>query len=334
MGPESVADNTSGTISVVIPTYNGIDYIADCLNSLREQLRKPDEIVLVDDGSTDGTASFVGKSYPEVRYIRLDANHGFATAVNEGIRHSKGAYIALLNNDTRAEREWIQELAKILDEQPAVGFCSSKMLFADRPDVINSIGVGFTNAGMAVDVGRGRRDGEEFRHPRRIFGACAGGAMYRRALFDEIGLFDEDLFMWYEDVDLSFRAQLAGFKCVYVPTAVIYHVGGGTSSSADNLHLHYCSRNQILVMVKNLPGPLRLRYFTRMGWVCLKHSFKMLLEGKPAVVGGYLAALRDLRLFLNKYRTNSNSSTVSAEEINRLLTLNQVGEELSGESDG
>ena len=316
-----MAENTPGTISVVIPTYNGIAYIADCLDSLRDQLRTPDEIVLVDDGSTDGTASLVGKSYPEVRYIGLDPNRGFAAAVNEGIRHCSGTYVALLNNDTRVAPEWLRELEKALAARPSVGFCCSKMLFADRPDVINSIGIGFTRAGMAMDVGYGQKDGERFERPRPIFGACAGAAMYRRALFDEVGLFDEDFFMWYEDVDLSFRAQLAGYECAYVPTAVVYHVGGGTASSANKLHLHYCSRNQVLVMVKNLPGPLRARYFARMSFTCLKHSLKMLAQGKPAVLGGYLAALRDLRMFLKKHRVTSSNTRVSAEDIMRLLTL-------------
>jgi hypothetical protein len=142
-------------------------------------------------------------------------------------------------------------------------------------------------------------------------------------MLDEIGLFDEDLFMWYEDVDLSFRAQLAEYTCVYVPTAIIHHVGGGTSSSASNLHLHYCARNQVLVMVKNLPDLLRSRYFPRMAWICAKHSIKMLMQGKPAVIGGYLAALRDLRLFIGKHRASVGDTKVSAEAIERLLTLDE-----------
>jgi len=319
-----VTDKISGTISVVIPTYNGIAYIEDCLNSLREQDRKADEIIIVDDGSTDGTASFVGRSYPEVRYVKLVSNRGFAVAVNEGIRHCKSDYIALLNNDTRAEPQWLRELAKTLDERPSVGFCSSKMLFADRPEVINSIGTGFTRAGIAADIGYGENDGEKFRHPRPIFGACAGAAMYRKTMFDKIGLFDEDLFMWYEDVDLSFRARLAGYECFYVATAVVHHVGGGTVSPATDLHTHYCARNQVLVMVKNLPGPLRPKYFTRMAVVCLKHSLKMLLGGQSATAEGYLAAIRDLKPFLKKHKATTELTVVSANEIDRLLTLDLV----------
>jgi len=318
-----VPENTSETISVIIPTYNGIAYIKDCLNSLREQLLKPDEIIVVDDGSTDGTATTVEISFPEVRCIKLDSNCGFAAAVNAGIRQSGGTHIALLNNDTRVDKAWLQQLKRTLEEQPSVGSCSSKMVFADRPDVINSVGVGFTRAGMAVDVGYGHKDGEQYSRPRPIFGACAGAAMYRRALFDEIGLFDEDLFMWYEDVDLSFRAQLAGYSCAYVPTAIVHHVGGGTASSANKLHLHFCSRNQVLVMVKNLPDPLRRRYFLRMSFICFKHSLKMLLQGKTAVIGGYLAALRDLKLFIGKYNSTADKTKVSAETIERLLMLDE-----------
>jgi len=311
--PESVAKKTPATISVIIPTYNGVGYLPACLDSLKAQTRKPDEIVLVDDDSTDATASMIRKSYPEVRYHRLESNQGFATAVNAGIRESKGTYVALLNNDTRADPEWLAELKRTLDDELAVGSCSSKMLFSDRPDVINSIGIGFTPAGLAADIGYGQKDGERFSCPRAVFGPCAGAAMYRRSLFEDIGLFDEDLFMWYEDADLSFRAQLAGYPCMYVPTAVIYHVGGGTESAESELHQFYCSRNQVLVMVKNLPDPIRSRYLSRMAYICAKHAVKMAWERKPAVLRGYMAALKDLK---------SENTRVAADDILRLMTLN------------
>lgn len=317
-----MAKKTPATTSVIIPTYNGVGYLPDCLDSLKAQTLKPDEVILVDDDSTDATATLIKKSYPEIRYLRLESNQGFASAVNAGIRESKGTYIALLNNDTCARPEWLNELKRTLDDELAVGFCSSKMLFANRPDVINSIGIGFSPAGLAVDIGYGQKDGGRFSRPRPVFGACAGAAMYRRSLFDDIGLFDEDLFMWYEDADLSFRAQLAGYSCVYVPTAVIYHVGGGTESAESELHQHYCSRNQILVMVKNLPDPIRSRYLSRMAYICAKHAVKMTWERKPAVLRGYLAALRDLKLFMKKHKITSENTRVSADEILRLLTLN------------
>ncbi len=316
-----MAEKKSGTVSVVIPTYNGIKYLPDCLDSLRNQIRTPDEIILVDDGSSDETDSFVPTSYPEVDLVRFESNRGFAAAVNEGIRRSTGTYIALLNNDTRVTPQWLSELAKTLDERPSIGFCSSKMLFADRPNIINSIGIGFTRAGTAFDVGEGQEDGERFQRPRPIFGACAGAAMYRRTLFDKIGLLDEDFFMWYEDVDLSFRAQLAGYQCQYVPTAVVYHVGGGTASSSDKLHIRYCTRNQVLVMVKNLPGPLRSRYFRRLAYVALKHSIKTLLQGQLSVSSGYIAAVKNLRLFIKKHKLNDGISNASANHIGELLLL-------------
>ncbi len=318
----------SRTITVVIPTYNGIKYIPDCLDSLKGQLRRPDEIIVVDDGSTDETASLIARSYPEVRLIRLESNRGFATAINEGIRRCQTDHIALLNNDARAEPQWLSELARTLDEQPSTGSCSSKMLFANRPDIVNSIGIGFTRAGTAFDVGYGQKDGEKFNYPRPIFGACAGAALYRRKLFQDVGLFDEDLFMWYEDADLSFRAQLAGYRCLYVPTARVYHVGGGTASPADRLHVHYCSRNQILILAKNLPAPLRALYFRRLLAVCFKHSLKTLLTGNLDVAGGYLAALRDLNHFLKKGKLNPPKTMTSADDIYKLLNLDS-GEGLS-----
>ncbi|GAB4344563.1 MAG: glycosyltransferase family 2 protein [Candidatus Abyssubacteria bacterium] len=322
-----MAENTSSNISVVIPSYNGVGYLPECLNSLRGQLVPASEIIVVDDGSTDQTTPFLREHFPDVHVVRLETNRGFAAAVNEGIRRCRGSYIALLNNDTQASPQWLGELKATLDREPAVGFCSSKMLFADRPDIINSIGIGFTRAGTAFDVGYGEPDGEKFASPRPMFGACAGAAMYRRELFERTGLFDEDLFMWYEDADLSFRAQLAGFTCLYVPTAIVYHVGGGTTSPSDAQHIYYCSRNQILVMVKNLPEPLRPVYFRRLTVTCLKHSVRSLLRGYPAVVRGYLAALMNLRYFMKKHRLTIDISVVSDDYICKLLELehNQAG---------
>jgi len=311
----------SSKISVIIPTYNGIKHIPLCLDSLRKQSRQADEVLVVDDASTDGTASLIARSYPDVHFVRLDHNKGFAAAVNAGLSRCCGDYVALLNNDTQAHEQWLAELAKALDEQPSISFCSSKMLFADRPDIINSIGVGFTYSGVAMDVGYGQKDGPQFNRPRLIFGACAGAAMYRRRLFEEIGLFDEDLFMWYEDVDFSFRAQLAGHKCIYVPTAVIYHKGGGTVSAKDRKHIYYCSRNQVLVLAKNLPRKLLPRYAFRLGIVCAKHSVKSLLKGQTAAVSGYTAALINLKQFLKKRNLNHLKSSVSASDILQALHM-------------
>ncbi len=311
----------SETISVVVPTYNGARFIPACLDSLLSQSCPPDEIILVDDGSTDGTADFVTDSYPEVKLVRLDSNRGFAAAANAGIRSCRADYVALLNNDARADARWLAELKKPFGEDNGIGSCSSKMLFADRPEIVNSIGIGFTHAGTAFDVGYGQPDGERFASPREIFGACAGAAMYRRSLFEIIGLFDEDLFMWYEDADLSFRARLAGYKCRYIPAAIVYHVGGGTESPHDRKHVYYCSRNQVLVLVKNLPDSLRSRYFMRLLVVAAKHSIRSLLQGNVTVTAGYLGAVARLRLFLKKHKATRDRAIASDHYIWQLMNL-------------
>jgi hypothetical protein len=324
--------NSSSKTSVVIPTYNGIKHIPPCLDSLRRQSRRPDEVIAVDDGSTDGTDALIRRAYPEVQLVRLEKNKGFAAAVNEGIVRSSGRYIALLNNDTQAHPDWLLELTRVLDEQPSIGFCSSKMLFADQPGVINSIGIGFTRSGIAMDVGYRQKDGAQFNQPRLIFGACAGAAIYRRSLFDELGRFDEGLFMWYEDADFSFRAQLAGYHCLYVPTAVVYHKGGGTISSTGKKHIYYCSRNQILILAKNLPRSLLPRYMLRMFSVCVKHSVKSLLNGETAAFSGYCAAVGGLKQFLRKGSLMSSKTITSDEDILDLLLLDT--ENIAGASAG
>jgi GT2 family glycosyltransferase len=312
---------SSDKVSIVIPTHNGVEHIPPCLDSLKKQARRADEIIVVDDASTDETASLIARSYPDVRLICLERNRGFAGAVNEGIRRASGEYIALLNDDTQAHPQWLTELVKVLDGQADISFCSSKMLFADQPELINSIGIGFTRAGIAMDVGLRQKDGPEFNRPRPIFGACAGAAIYRRRLFDEIGLFDEDLFMWYEDVDFSFRAQLAGHTCLYVPTAVVYHKGGGTVSSNERKHIYYCCRNQVLVLVKNLPRALLPHYMLRISWVCMKHSIKSLLKGETAVLAGYSGTLTSLSHFLKKRNASAFKSVTS---ISHLLEAMQM----------
>jgi hypothetical protein len=312
---------SSSKTSVIIPTYNGIKHIPPCLDSLRNQSKRADEILVVDDGSSDGTASLIANSYPDVRLVRLEKNRGFAAAVNEGISHSSGDYIALLNNDTQVHPEWLAELAKVIDEQSGISFCSSKMLFAEKPDVINSIGIGFTRSGIAMDVGYRQKDAPRFNQPRPILGACAGAAIYRRSLFEQIGLFDEDLFMWYEDVDLSLRAQLTGHKCLYVPTAIVYHKGGGTVSSKEGKHIFYCSRNQILILIKNLPRPLLTKYMLRLSVVCAKHSIKSILEGNASPIAGYYAALRSLKCCLKKRQVIQAKTSISADTLLHLLQL-------------
>lgn len=206
---------------------------------------------MVDNGSTDGSVQFIQTYFSEVKIIQLPANKGFCQAVNCGIKSAKGKYIALLNNDTETHPAWLGELVKALEENPDVGFCASKMLNFFQRNKIDNAGDKLTFYGSMV--GKDEIDSGQYDRPRYLFSACAGAAIYRREMFQDIGLFDEDFFAYYEDVDLGMRAQLAGYKCLFVPTALVYHIHQATSDRIPAKRFLFAQRNIIFVHLKNMP---------------------------------------------------------------------------------
>ena len=258
MGEKSVKNPTA---TIVIPNWNGKHFLKTCLDSLREQVFKDFEVIIVDNGSTDGSLEYIREHYPEVIVVAFPENRGFSAAVNGGIKKARGTYIALLNNDTEVDPLWLAELVKTLDSRSEVGFCASKMLNYYKRTIIDTIGDGFSRYGIAYKKGARRRDGPSYSREEYVFGACAGASIYRRALFEEIGLFDEDFFAYLEDIDISFRAQLRGYRCLYVPTAVVYHMIGGTSGGKGYSLKRMAGKvvNKLFVVVKNMPAKLLLR---------------------------------------------------------------------------
>lgn len=251
-------------ISVIIPNYNGKQFLETCLSSLRKQTHIDFEMILVDDASTDESLSFVQTYYPETRIIGLKKNVGFASAVNEGIRQARGQYIALLNNDTETDNNWLMELNQALDNHKDVGFCTSLMINYNNRNLVDCAGIGFSSWGRAYKRGEGEAV-DYYKQPSRIFGASAGAAIYRKVLFERIGLFDEDFWAFFEDVDLSFRAQLAGFQCLYVPTAIVYHIGTASHSRKSSKLRYTGYRNKQWVIFKNYPAYYLFKYYFKYG---------------------------------------------------------------------
>jgi len=245
--------------SVIVLNWNGRILLPACLESLHDQTQKDFEIILVDNGSVDGSAEFVEHKFPEVRIVRLSENLGFCKGNNIGIRQANGQYIALLNNDTEVDPHWLEELVKALDKHLEVGFCASKMVFQDRPHLLDSAGDAYSIAGSARKIGHSDfAKKKRYQYPKYVFGACAGAAIYRRSMLEDIGLLDEDFFITQEDVDLSFRAQLKGYKCLYVPTALVYHRLNATLKTYSPEYVYYGHRNLEFVYFKNMPLPLLL----------------------------------------------------------------------------
>lgn len=255
--PQYVTD----LVSVVIPNWNGKRFLKGCLDSLQKQKYQSVEVVLVDNGSKDGSIEFIQENYPDVRLFTFEQNTGFSFAVNKGIRESRGQFVALLNNDTVVDELWLSELIKVMREHPEIGSAGCKMLAYDDHALLDGAGDGYRRGGLPGRIGHRERDTGRFDLPRYILGACGGAAIYRQELFDAIGYFDDDYFAYLEDVDFGLRAQNAGYKCYYVPTAIIYHLGCGTTGSGYSpLVVRLSSQNNLNTIVKNIPGPLLIKF--------------------------------------------------------------------------
>jgi hypothetical protein len=238
-------------VSVVVVNYNGRQFLEDCFRSLTQQVYNNYEIILVDNDSKDDSISFMKEHYPDVRIVQLSSNTGFAGGTNAGIKEASGEFILTLNNDTCVFSDFIEKLSQPMIREPAVGMCASKMISPDKK--INSAGICISRSGAAWDRGGFERDTGQYDNEEEVFGPCAGAALYRKTMLDEIGLFDEDFFLYMEDVDLAFRAQLSGWKCIYVPTARVIHIHGGTSDPGSDTSVYYGNRNLLWYTVKNFP---------------------------------------------------------------------------------
>lgn len=264
------------TISVIIPNWNGSHLLGPCLAALRQQTYRDFETVVVDNASTDNSRDILARDYPEVTVIPLDQNHFFAGAVNRGIRQTHSPIIVLLNNDTEPEPCWLAALVSALERHTEAGMAASKLLMFDRRTVLHSAGDYYSVSGIPGNRGVWEEDRGQYDHQDSIFSACGGAAAYRRSMLEAIGLLDEDLVAYCEDVDLAFRAQLAGYTCVFAPEARVYHhlsaTGGGPFAS------YYCGRNFIAVLAKNMPLSLLRRYWWRILRGQLHHSLNALLH--------------------------------------------------------
>jgi GT2 family glycosyltransferase len=238
-------------VSVVVVNYNGRHLLEDCFHALNQQTYGNFEIILVDNGSHDDSITFMKEHYPRVRIVQLSSNTGFAGGTNAGIRSSHGELILTLNNDTCVFSDFIEKLIQPMVRDTGVGMCASKMISPDKK--INSTGICLSRSGAAWDRGGFEQDTGQYDDEVEIFGPCAGAALYRKTMLDEIGLFDEDFFLFMEDVDLAFRAQLAGWKCVYTPKARVIHKHGGTARAGSDIAVYYGNRNILWYVVKNFP---------------------------------------------------------------------------------
>ncbi|MBA4390031.1 MAG: glycosyltransferase family 2 protein [Syntrophus sp. (in: bacteria)] len=250
-------------VSIIVVNYNKRDLLEVCLKSLFFQSFSDFEIIIVDNGSTDGSVEKIGEyakaSLPplSIKPVYLQCNAGFARGNAEGIRYAHGKYVALLNNDTEADEKWLEELVSVMEENENIGICASKLIQYNA-ETIDSAGDGFARSLQGFKRGEGKTC-REMNNREYVFGACAGAALYRRKMFDDIGFFDEDFFLIHEDTDLNFRAQLAGWKVLYVPTALVYHKVRSSIVDMSDMAIYYTIRNREFVRIKNVPVGIFVR---------------------------------------------------------------------------
>ncbi len=307
--------------SIVIPNWNGERFLPTCLKSLERQIYPDFEVILVDNGSSDGSVPLVKRDFPWVKVVELSRNQGFAAACNIGARHASGDILVLLNNDTEAEPEWLAELVKALQEHPEAGTAASKILLFDRRNVIHSTGDLMGRDGIPRNRGVWEEDRKQYDQWLQVFGGCGAAVAYRREMWEELGGFDEELFMYLEDVDLAWRAQLRGWKAVFAPRSRVYHhlsaTGGGPTAS------FYTGRNTILVIVKDMPGKLIRRYWRFIVGAQVRIAVDAMRasrgEAARARLRGQIAALVALPHWIEKRRAVQKTLRVNVEALDRML---------------
>ncbi len=242
------------SLAVIVPNYNGKKFLKVCFESLKKQSNIL-EVIIIDNGSDDGSVEFIKEYYPEYILIENKKNLGFSRAINQGIKRSSAEYCFLLNNDVELESNCTCNLLKCIEKDKNIFSVASKMVnFQDR-DKIDDAGDEYTVLGWTKKVGEGKSS-KFYAQNREIFSACAGAALYRRSILDTIGHFDENFFAYMEDVDIGYRAKIYGFKSIYCSDAVVYHRVSATSGSRYNaFKIRLSARNNIYVPYKNMPWP-------------------------------------------------------------------------------
>jgi GT2 family glycosyltransferase len=322
-------------VSIIIVNWNGKKYLEHCLNSVYNQAYPNYEVIFVDNGSSDGSVEYVEANFPQAKIKRLDQNYGFAEANNVGIeeafKDSAVKYIATLNNDTEVDSFWLGELVKVIEMHEDVGSVAPKILLYHDHKLLDCVGICIYRDCNAKNRGRLEEDNKQYDSLEEVFGPTAAAALYRREMIQKIGLFDEDYFAYYEDVDLAWKARLAGWKCLYVPQSLVYHIHSATSKSFSTFKAYYTERNRIWNMIKFFPIYMIFLsiWYTIMRYLLLtcgvglgRGAAKNFLERQSAwtmattVVRAYLGAFKVLPKIIKKRKQVQATRRVSNSEIN------------------
>jgi GT2 family glycosyltransferase len=309
-------------ISIIIVNWNGAPHLPVCLNALRAQTVSDFEVIVVDNASHDDSLQLLARDYPEVKVVALPENRGFTGGNNAGIRIAQGEFIILLNNDTEVDAHWLEEILAAFERHPEAGLVASKMKLFDRRDTFHTAGDFYRLDGIPGNRGVWETDRGQYDREEVVFSACGGSAAYRKSMLDQIGLLDEDFFYSCEDIDLAWRAQLAGWKCVYAPRAIVYHklsaTGGGATAS------FYDGRNFICIIAKDYPSSLWKHYrgaIIRQQWSLFAEALRAWRgQAARARIRGMLSGLLHLPQLLKKRRLIQATRRVDDAYLLSILT--------------
>ncbi len=306
---------------VIIPSWNGIDYIADCLSSLQKQSLKPD-IIVVENGSIDGSPELIKRKFPSIKLMEFSKNAGFAGGVNRAIRPALEQgyeHIILFNNDAVADKDWVKNLVSAANAHPECGIVTCKFMRMDK-EHFDSTGEIYTTHAMPFPRGRNTKDTGQYNKGEYVFGGSGGASLYRASLFQDIGLFDEDFFAYFEDIDIAFRGQLAGWKVWYEPSAVAYHHVSATSSKISGFSRYHGVKNCILTYNKNMPGIYFWKYKLWLFARLARMFIGSLRDKRPdAFFRGFFAAVLLIPSTLRKRHKIQSTRRVTPAYINSLF---------------
>lgn len=332
--------NLSGTISVIVVNWNRCELLRSCLRSLTTQnVDQPFDLILVDNGSRDDSIEMARREFGEHPAFRLslicnDENRGFCAANNQGIRHSRSEFVALLNNDAEAEPDWLPALLAAFEKRPEIGMAASKILVHEDPRRIDKVGHLIYLDGQNRGRGSGEFDRGQYDQIEEVLWPDGCAAMYRRQMLDHIGLFDEDFFAYADDAELGLRARIAGWSCLYMPRAVVRHHRGTTLGLRSTRRLELIERNRVLLAVKLFPWSLLwlngAYYMARMAaglWAALRGKgevsrhpgFSGKLQVAMALIRADLSALRLLPRMLRKRRSLHPIRKLTSSQLRSLL---------------
>lgn len=312
----------SPLISILLVSWNSGEHLPHCLKNLEQQSFKDFEIIIIDNGSTDNGVTNLDEKYPSLNLSvkKLESNQGFAAANNIGAHLARGKWLALLNADAFPEPDWLEQLVKATQEHPKFNFFASRQIQARNPELLDGIGDVYHISGLAWRQGYNQPAHQAGLSPREVFSACGAAALYLREKFIETGGFDTDYFSYFEDVDLSFRLRLAGGRCLYVPTAVVHHLGSASTGLSSDFAVYHGHRNLIWTYFKDMPFTLFWLYFPLHVMVNIYLALAFLIRDKRSIVlKSKIDALRGLPAVLRKRKYVQQLRSVETGEIHHIM---------------